>query len=62
MIRSNFFKDGMTGEYGLSHFVYSAPILTSCTVGAKSEMASVQRKVLRAIGISEATAAALYNI
>ena len=48
--------------HGLSHFVYSAPILTSCTVGAKSEMASVQRKVLRAIGISEATAAARYNI
>ena len=48
--------------HGLSHFVYSAPVLTSCTKRSKGEMASIQRQVLRAIGISEAHAADKYNI
>lgn len=48
--------------HGLSHFTYSAPILTSCTKRAKNQMNSLQNRVLRAIGISQPTATTRYNI
>ena len=48
--------------HGLSHFVYSAPVLTSCTDRAKGEMASFQRKALQAIGINESNTHDLFNI
>jgi hypothetical protein len=48
--------------YGISHFVYSAPILTSCNTNSKSEMSHFQRKILRIIGISQTAAASQFNL
>ena len=49
-------------SYALSHFTYSAPLLTSVSSTAKDEMASFQRRMLRIIGINAATALLTYKL
>ena len=39
-------------SFGLSHFTYSAPLLTSTSTKAKDEMRSYHRRILNIIGIS----------
>ncbi len=46
----------------LSHFVYSAPLLTSCNAKEKAEMASFQRRALKIINVDTATAKEKYSI
>ena len=49
-------------SHALSHFSYSAPVLTSCSEQAKQEMNSFQSRILRIINISQNEAEAKYNI
>jgi hypothetical protein len=46
----------------LSHFSYSAPILSMATLSMKAEMESFQSKILRIIDISKEQALTKYNI
>jgi hypothetical protein len=48
--------------YGLSHFVYSAPVLMSCSKKDKLAMLHFQNKLLKIIGVDQATAATQHNI
>ena len=48
--------------YGLSHFVYSAPILTSASMSSKRDMQTFQNRILRITGLTQAEATALHNI
>jgi hypothetical protein len=46
----------------LSHFAYSAPILTSASAQVKSEMEALQRRAMNIIGVSADDARLKYNI
>ena len=46
----------------LSHFIYSAPLLSSSSIRAKTEMQSYQNRILRIINITPTNAASKYNI
>ena len=48
--------------YGLSHFVYSALMLDTCSEKDKAQMTSYQSKILKTIGLSHTRAKALHNI
>ena len=43
-------------SYAISHIIYSAPILTSCSAKAKSEMASFHKSILKILDINETEA------
>jgi len=49
-------------SYALSHFIYSAPILTSVSEKAKLEISRFHNKALRIININPEVALAKYNI
>jgi len=44
-------------SYALSHFIYSAPLLTSASKSIKSQMSAFQNRMLRIIGIGPTDAA-----
>jgi hypothetical protein len=46
----------------LSHFVYSAPLLTSANTKEKAKIASFQRHALKIINVDTATAKEKYRI
>ena len=46
----------------ISHFTYSAPILTSTSVKIKEEFKQYQNRILRIIGISQESAFHKYNL
>jgi hypothetical protein len=48
--------------YALSHFAYSAPVLTSTSCAIKDEMSSFQSRALRIIGITREAALRDFNI
>jgi hypothetical protein len=48
--------------HGLSHFIYSAPMLCSCSDLAKSEMESFQRRILKIINLDQVLAASKFGI
>ena len=48
--------------FSLSHFIYNAIFLTSCSQSVKQEMNRYQERVLKLIGISQAEAKSFYNI
>jgi hypothetical protein len=48
--------------YGLSHLVYSAPILESTSKSAKNDMQLFQNRILRIAGLTQEEATARYNI
>ena len=63
--RLGFKRDILISVYrslGLSHINYSAPLLTSASNQAKTEMAQYQRRILRIINISAADAAKHHGI
>ena len=53
---------GVYRSLGLSHFTYSAPILSSTSIKTKSEMAQLQNRIFKIIGISPELALTKYNI
>jgi hypothetical protein len=60
------FKEGILAtvyrSHGLSHFNYSAPLLTACTSKTKSEIANFHKRALRIIDITPGQAKKQYNI
>ena len=49
-------------SHALSHFIYSAPTLTSASTGAKHEMDRFQKRILRIINITPSRAEKKYGI
>ena len=49
-------------SHALSHFIYSAPTLTSTNLGAKHEMDRFQKRILRIINISSSQAETKYQV
>ena len=49
-------------SHALSHFIYSAPTLTSASMRAKNEMDRFQKRILRIINISPSRAEIKYGI
>lgn len=49
-------------SFGLSHFTYSAPLLTSTSTKAKDEMRQYHRRMLNIIGISPEIAHEKYKL
>ena len=49
-------------SHALSHFIYSAPTLTSASMGAKNEMDRFQKRILRIINITPSRAEIKYGI
>ncbi len=49
-------------SYAVSHFTYSALMLTSCSEKAKSEINSYHKNTLKIIGINDTEASTKYNL
>ena len=49
-------------SHALSHFIYSAPTLSSASLGAKHEMDLFQKRILRIINISSSRAETKYRV
>jgi hypothetical protein len=49
-------------SYAVSHFTYSALMLTSCSEKAKSEINSYHKNILKIIGINDIEASTKYNL
>ena len=49
-------------SYAVSHFTYSALMLTSCSEKAKSEIKNYHKNTLKIIGINDTEASTKYNL